>query len=253
MISLGEVQNEVSLTQPYLAISEEPDGFVMRGIFLIAIDGELADEYRVEIIVSREFPENMPVIREIGGRIFRSAAHHVEDSGIACLLTPEEYHWKWKTKENFSLAMYLDGPVRHFFIGQSLVELGQPWPAGERGHGVGGLFEWYKEVLAITDDGAIIRSIEALRRHVKGHHSCPCGSMVPVRRCHSSILRIRNAIPPNVIQSTYDNYMRERTSAISAFKKLHLATRKRQLPFSPPIYVETDYRLWPSPQAILQF
>ena len=54
-------------------------------------------------------------------------------TGEACPIVPEE--WLVGPGRD-SIAKFLNGPVRNFFIGQILVENGHPWPFGERQHGV---------------------------------------------------------------------------------------------------------------------
>lgn len=193
-----ELQNEVTAIQPYLSVLKVTEGFLVRGKFMIVLEGEVVDEYAVEISIPNDFPHKMPTIWETGCRIPRVAERHIgiiETNGAACVMTPENYY-VWQSENNASFCNFLRGPVTHFFIGQSLKERGLTWPVGERAHGVIGLLQWYEETLGLHDHQAIIWCVHFLcQKSVKGHLSCPCKSGRIVRKCHARLLLLHRQIP----------------------------------------------------------
>lgn len=52
-----------------------------------------------------------------------------------------------------------------------------------------------KEKFEIKDDDAAVAFLRALRRDVKGHHPCPCGSGARVRDCHPELRELNGAMP----------------------------------------------------------
>lgn len=79
---------------------------------------------------------------------------------------------------------YLAGPLRNFFLGQSLVEQGKPWPYGAWAHGLEGKREYYRERFGATSDAAIRRYLEVLGwPNQKGRVNCPCGSRRRLSKC----------------------------------------------------------------------
>jgi hypothetical protein len=107
---------------------------------------------------------------------------------------PDERWRAWPVGS--SLVDFLDGPVRNFFIGQSLVERGDPWPFGQWGHGIDGIREYYEDLLATSDTDVIRRYMECLSaKKIKGHWPCPCGNGKRLRDCHmDALLDLREKI-----------------------------------------------------------
>src|SRR5207253_22252 len=143
------------------------------------------------------WPKGTPILRETGGRIPWVSHRHVNPNGVACPIVPEE--WLLNPQHDSVLA-FLDGPVRNFFLGQSLAERGDAWPFGERPHGRAGLLQSYGEMLGTTDQSAIPAYLDCLsRREIKGHFECPCGSGKRVRNCHlAELQKLHQKILPSV-------------------------------------------------------
>jgi hypothetical protein len=108
--------------------------------------------------------------------------------GSACLYLEEALTYELPTPiETFT--EFLEGPVRNYFICQSLVARGDPWPFGEHEHGAKGVLAAYAKLLGTSDPNQIRSFLECLRhRPTKGHKACPCGSGKKVRDCHQSQL-----------------------------------------------------------------
>jgi hypothetical protein len=118
-------------------------------------------------------------MRETGGRIPWFADRHVNHTGEACPIVPEE--WLLRS-DRASIGAFLAGPVQNLFLGQILVEHGEPWPFGERQLGNDGLFEAYGEWVGTSDPGKIRIYLEYLSgTRLKGHRACPCGSNQKLR------------------------------------------------------------------------
>lgn len=192
---------EIPAKYPDLRVVAEQGAVFIRGNLPVMDGTEILDRLQIEIKLPSDFPESIPVLREVGGRIPWHGDRHVnQGTGEACPIVPEE----WLVRpERDSIIAFLDGPVRNFFIGQILVEAGQPWPFGERSHGIDGLFEAYKEMMGISDRDAIVRYLECLSRDVlKGHWACPCGSGKHLRNCHlCQLTKLHAKIPAFVAQS----------------------------------------------------
>jgi hypothetical protein len=170
----------------------EQDTVYIRGGFPVINGTEVLDRFQIEVELLADFPESIPILREVGGRIPWHESRHVNrGTGEACPIVPEE--WLLRS-EHGSVLAFLNGPVRNFFLGQILVEAGQPWPFGERAHGVDGLFEAYGEMVGTTDRDAIVRYLDCLSREtLKGHWERPCGSAKRLRNCHWNELQTIHA------------------------------------------------------------
>jgi hypothetical protein len=203
---LEEVRTSISADQPDLRLAIV-DGFVSaRGSYALH-DGEVVlDRYQVEIRFPREYPNALPVVEEIGGRIPRTADRHVSSDGTACLLVPEE----WLLSQDQSFKAFLSGPMKNFFLGQFLVDAGMPWPFGQRSHGREGLIEAYMQLLGINDSNRVAAYLDCLRKKaLKGHFDCPCGSNKRLRNCHRAELQeLSKRIPPAIAQQAYERLIK---------------------------------------------
>lgn len=198
---LRDMEAEIPTKYPDLRVITERETVYVLGSFPVMDGAEVLDRFQINIELPADFPDSIPILREVGGRIPWHESRHVNrGTGEACPIVPEEWFLR---PESGSMLAFLDGPVRNFFLGQILVEAGQPWPFGERSHGVDGLFEAYGEMLGTSDRDAIVRYLDCLRREtLKGHWECPCGSAKRMRNCHWDELQtLRERIPPRVART----------------------------------------------------
>jgi hypothetical protein len=159
----------------------------IKGTFAVTFEGKTLDRFSIEIDLSSMVPGCLPIVREVGGRIPWKIERHVNHDGTACVCLPEDYYLKHPG--DFSLLEFLGDPVWQYFLGQSLVEKGEPWPHGEWGHGHEGREEFYEDLLGTSDPNLISACLELLARPVvKGHWVCFCGSNKRIRDCHRSEL-----------------------------------------------------------------
>lgn len=167
------------------------DGILfIRGTFPIKDEsGKSIEHFRIEAVVPPDYPETLPLVREVGGRIPRQIDRHISPEGFACLFAPAERFIH--CPEGSTLLDFLNGPVRNFFISQSIFDLTGEWPFGQRSHGIAGIAESYAEMFEVppTPDN-VVRILEFLeRREIKGHWPCPCGNGKRLRDCHGPIAR----------------------------------------------------------------
>lgn len=166
--------------------------------------GRVCDEYRVSIELLADYPRSLPVVREVGGRIPWKPEFHVDSDGTACVLLPDD---RWRCfPEGAPFVQFLDGPVHDFFLGQSLVALGEDWPFGQWSHGPKGTLEYYQWLLGTHDAATIRRFLDVLAKlSFKRHWQCPCGSGEKIRRCcRARIVDLRRKIPPQVARKALD-------------------------------------------------
>jgi hypothetical protein len=194
---LERMKEAVLKEYPTLLFYPEDECVFVRGDFPIADEGKVLDQFSIEIELPRYDPNDLPVLREIGGRIPRTQDNHINvPSGEVCLFVPDE---RWRIYPRGSTLLdFLNGPLRNYFIGYSLFELGEPWPFGQRSHGAEGIFEYYSELLGTDDRRVVIRYLECMSKPtLKGHWECPCGSGKRIRNCHQTTLNdLRLKIPP---------------------------------------------------------
>jgi hypothetical protein len=201
---LEKMRVEVQGVYPNLHFYPGGDRVIVRGTFPIVHEGEELDRYTVEIVLLANYPDAVPVIFEIGERIPRNADHHINrKTGEACLFVPDE---RWSVyPRGTTLLHFLKGPVRNFFLGQSIFRRTGEWPFGQRAHGANGIREYYSELLGTKDAGVILGYLECLSRPtLKGHWPCPCKSAKRLRDCHGpQIADLRTKIPVTVARRSW--------------------------------------------------
>ncbi len=193
---LEAIRDDLERNYRDLCLIERNGTVLVCGAFPIVHDGDVLDRYRIEIEFPNDYPKTLPTVREVGGRIPWTLERHVLPfSGVACVFVGED--WLLEVGAEPSFLQYLDGPVRNFFLGQSLVEAGHPWPFGVRSHGKLGVLEAYGEWFGTVDEATIVRYLDCLSQEgLKGHWTCPCGSGRRVRHCHRDELgQLRTRIP----------------------------------------------------------
>lgn len=198
-----QIRTDLREHYPSLYLFIEPEGTaVVRGTFAVrSPEGRVLDRYQVSIELPPDYPRTVPVVREVGGRIPWKKEFHVDPDGKACVLLPDE---RWRCfPEGAPFRQFLDGPVLHFFLGQSLVALGEEWPFGEWAHGKKGIDEYYRELLGTDDPRTVDRVLYVLAKlNLKGHWDCPCGRGRKIGRCcQSRIADLRRKISPDVART----------------------------------------------------
>ena len=187
--SLYETEQRTVETQyPDLNLAVVGDFVHVRGAFPVMFEGHALDRYSVELQLARDHPKSLPVVREVGGRIPRHADRHIiSNDGTACVLLPDERWRFWPP--GAPLLNFLTGPLHSFFLAQSLVERGDPWPFGQWSHGAIGIVEFYSEMLGTKDIRMIARYLDYLAsKEIKGHWPCPCHTGRRLRDCHMKLL-----------------------------------------------------------------
>jgi hypothetical protein len=200
---LEQIKKEVQGRYPNLHFYPHNDRVIVRGTFPILEEGKELDRYAVEIALLADFPESVPLVWEVGGRIPRNADYHINAGGEACLFVPDE---RWRAyPPGATFLQFLDGPVRNFFLGQSIFRETCQWPFGQRPHGAPGIYQYYEELLGCADKEIVREYIDFLRKpQVKGHFSCPCKSGKIVRQCHRQQLAdLRAKIPYDVAERSW--------------------------------------------------
>ena len=164
------------------------------------LDSEVG--FSINLEIPGNYPRGIPKLRCNPDEIPWLTDRHVEPgTGLACLCVSSEYRKYWPLGSD--LTDFLEVLVRPYLIGQFYYQAHGRWPPGhERSHGVRGIVEAYRELLAPLEPvrlSVIAHFMRLLARktHPKGHETCPCGSGVRLRNCHRSLLiDLRQIVDP---------------------------------------------------------
>lgn len=201
---VAEIEADLRAAYPnlHLLIVDGGDAEV-RGTFPVRSPaGHELDSFQVAIRLPPKYPRALPVVRETKDRIPWLADYHVNPDGTCCVLLPEDRGRSFP--ESAPFKDFLDGPLHNFFLGQSLVALGEPWPFGEWGHGERGVYQFYRDLFKTDDARTIVRFLKVLTKlNPKPHWLCPCGSGKKTRKCcEPKIAECRRLVPPAIARKS---------------------------------------------------
>ena len=207
LLTLFEVQSAIAFEQPGLRATEIDGTIVVEGTLVVTDGSAVCDpagplaRYTVRIELSQAYPRVEPRVFETGGRIARDPDHHINVDGDCCVTVWENW---LATAKDTSLAGYLAGPLREYFLGQFWFEKTGSWPFGERAHGMAGMEDAYADALGIPNRRKdILYYLRLLRQPwPKGHWPCPCGSGQRLRVCHRAELwSLHRRISPHLARA----------------------------------------------------
>jgi len=184
---------------PFLNWEEKQDSVEIFGSFNAKINKKTIEWYQISIHVPETFPNDLPIVKEIEGKIPKIPNRHFNPDKSACLFLPDE---KWKhICEDSTIVYFLENIVNKFFVCQKYFELTGKWLYGERSHGDKGKKEFYMEELGIIDKNLVPKALEYLKQKtIKGHWKCLCGSNKKLRQCHfKNYIEAKKNIPDTII------------------------------------------------------
>ena len=164
-------------------------GIRLSGLFRFSAScpGEKAtieDQFQIAIEVPREFPRDIPVVFETGGRIPRLPEFHVNSDGSLCLGSPVRL-----------LAIVAGCPSILSFVDRTLVPFlfavsksltsGRSFPFGELPHGAPGALADYQAMFGLTTARQAKQALWALslKKRVANKSTCPCGCGQRLGKC----------------------------------------------------------------------
>lgn len=208
--ALTKLKESIAVEYSDLRVVEDDDPIQVKGSFPVKVNGKRLDRYSIRIEIPDDYPDSIPVVYEVGGRIPWTPDRHVnkDDHGAACLFLPEERSKYFPQGRSF--LDFLKGPVNDYFLNQLSFELTGTWVSTPRGHGRDGIIEFYKEELGISNPKAIKLAIDYLTYDsIQRQWICFCGSGKKLRKCHrNKLLNLHEKVPPKVARNTLNKFFK---------------------------------------------
>lgn len=162
-------------------------------------DFPVSEYFDIEILIANDYPESIPIIKEIGGKIPDSYEHRYSD-GRLCLGTDSDILTKCNGR--ISIDKLIKHCVISFLFSFRYFERFGEYPFGDRSHGGRGIVEAFMELFGVANIEQVSGIIKhAVLRKYRGHLPCPCGSGKTTRQCHP----ISTAILQKI---TYTKYLK---------------------------------------------
>lgn len=171
-----------------LCIASNIDSNMLQLLGVIEINAEyrgvlLFGDYKIRLEIPEEFPEQLPTLYELSGKIPASFEHKYSN-GSCCLGVASELYEKLTRQP--TLEYYVNEFIIGYFYSVLWFERFGVYPFGERPHNAAGVLEYYKEFWGTDDEllAAKMLYIALTQNAYRGHLPCPCGSGIIGRRCH---------------------------------------------------------------------
>ncbi len=172
----------------------------LQGTMTLRTESGVPKRFRVCVKFPEDYPDREPRIYETGGRFPREPDRHMLPDGLCCLwLRPES---KWNTEDPDCLLPFLDEALL-FFERQLIHEMypDEPWPGGERSHGIQGYRDYVRELLG--DDESLLSALSPVlagTSNLGRNVYCPCGSGAKYKKCClSRVEEIESRVGRNVL------------------------------------------------------
>jgi hypothetical protein len=116
---LEQVRADVEAFCSTLHVFIEGEIVGVRGTFPVLHEDDVLDRYTIEIRFPLDYPDQLPTVREVGGRIPWRADNHVfPATGVCCVLLPEDRWWSFPVGRPF--LEYLRGPLQLLRLGREM-------------------------------------------------------------------------------------------------------------------------------------
>lgn len=161
---------------------------------------EMEDEYLLKIELDFDYPNILPVVYEIGSKIYKYP--HKYENDMLCLSVETEM--RLFLKQNCDLRMFMDTYVTNYLFNYSAYKKYGFLPLGERSHHNAGVKEFYQEYFDILDLRAILIFLRdiTINPKVNQNEICACGSNKRIKYCHGEkISRLINAVPIEYLEA----------------------------------------------------
>lgn len=138
--------------------------------------GEVKNAFQLEIDVPDNFPKELPVVREVGGRIPQVEAYHVNPDKSLCLGSPLSLLWRVHQSPTLS-GFAEDCIVPYLFAVSRKLETGEKLVFGELDHGDKGRLADYRLIFGLKSNHAVVESLRLLgmKKRLANKYPCPCG------------------------------------------------------------------------------
>lgn len=187
--------SELNNNHQNLSLEATRDSYSIRGAlsFKTVIGSILVeDEYEILIKFTPSYPNELPRVYEVGGKIHKVADSHVyPKTERLCLGTNTACLMKHLKSKN--LLRFVNEQLIPYLAGHSIYKKYGFWPQGEYSHDAKGLFEYYGEYFKIDDSKVVILFLELAlnwqEKFVVKATMCPCESGKMFGVCHYQSVR----------------------------------------------------------------
>ncbi len=190
---------EFLASQPGMRLVPSFDGtIVIRGALNInCVFGpdHVEDTFHVEILIPHAFPNSVPSVRELSGRIPKG--FHTNPGGVLCLGTGIRLQLELAMDPSFT--GFFRNCILPYLFGRVVFERRGVMPFGELEHGAPGILHDLKSIFGVTTDleAIAMARLASMRRRVANKLPCHCRTGVRLGGCEHRVRinQVRSLVP----------------------------------------------------------
>ncbi len=190
--------------------------FLIKGEFFFLYESDEgpgeAITFEIEIYVPYSFPDDLPLVWEVGGKIPKEKDFHSSQEGLLCLGSPVRL--RLIAHDNPSLEQYLEVclvPYLHAIWKKLNFE--EEMPFGELDHGRLGIIKDYMDLFGVQSEEHVMTMLKILHGGLKeaAEDPCPCGCGRKLEECsyrkklNKNLNVIRNKLPTPFIEKILES------------------------------------------------
>ncbi len=158
---------------------------------VIADDGTLFDRFHIRILLTKQYPQSLPKVFEIDGRIPKEPDRHINalTDNSCCLCIPMKA--RLFIRGGYNIVKFYEELVLPFFANQVYYERKGKWANGEFDHGIRGVIQFYEEIFQTNDHSKIVYGLKIVQGRFKpplDFMKCFCGRNKTYSSCHKTTI-----------------------------------------------------------------
>lgn len=165
--------------------------------------GKKWDQYQVKIIYPHEYPNKVPVMFEIGGRIPHEADYHVNGDGSCCLSVPALE--MIILKKGITTINFLQKLAIPYLANQTYRCKKGHFEGEEFAHGAGGIFQFYSDLFCTQNPLLILTLLgEIILNQLPDRNDpCTCKSGKKYKKCHLRAVQYLSPVSKEILINDY--------------------------------------------------
>lgn len=167
----------------------------------------IVDSYQLMIIIPIKYPEELPIVREIGNKIPLKPDYHVNPDGTLCLGSP--LRLLWILSKIPSLPSFSEQCLEPYLYSISYKLKYGVLPFGELEHGEPGQLRDIADLLGLKSlkEAKYATRILSMKKRHANKQLCPCGCGFKLGKCKfkEKIEELRSLRPRSWFRSIIDN------------------------------------------------
>ncbi|MFY0628459.1 MAG: hypothetical protein JXR07_19335 [Reichenbachiella sp.] len=185
----------------YMAISGEIDICDFKGAYW--------DTFNMTIIVGKDYPHEIPLVKENGNKIPRKDDRHISEDGICCV---DIHHnlLKW-TNRGIRISDFISKKVYPYLANQLYYDEKGEFANGEWSHHFSGVKQFYAEELNLSDPILIIDFLERIINKNIPNRNDPCICKVTkYKKCqHKASIDFLETLKKELLQQDLESFRNE--------------------------------------------